>query len=97
MFEDLENVSQNLKPSRISQNSRHLAKITEMIKITMTPKNNLFLCDIKKCCLFDTTSRRSKNDEVASFLLNVESIVREAHEKSIEEWCIEDMTSLKTL
>ena len=51
----------------------------------MTPKNNLLLCDIKKCCLFDITSRRSKNDEVASFLLNVESIVREAHEKSIEE------------
>ena len=42
----------------------------------------------------DSLSGNSRNDEVASFLLNVEIIGREAREKFIEE-CIEDTTRFK--
>ena len=56
-----------------------------MIKMTMNP----FSCDTKKCYLFDITSGKSKSNEVASFLLNVESISQEAYKKFIEE-CIKD-------
>ena len=52
---------------------------------------NPFSPDIEKSCLFNITSGKSTNDEVASFLLNVEIIGREAREKFIEE-CIEDTT-----
>ena len=49
LFQDLdltvkENVSQDLKRSQISQNSTHLSKLNEIIKLTM----NLFSCDIEK-------------------------------------------------
>ena len=92
LFEDLdltvkEDVSQNLKSSQISQNSTQVAKLIEMIKLTMNP----FSPNIEKSCLFNITSSKSTNDEVASFLLNVEIIGREAREKFIEE-CIEDTT-----
>ena len=56
-----------------------------MIKLTM----NLFSPDIEKNCLFNITSCKSTNNEVASFLFNVEIIGREASEKFIEE-CIEE-------
>ena len=82
-----EDVSQDLKSSQISQNSTNLAKLIEMIILTMNP----FSPDIEKICLFSLTSGKSANGEVASFLLNVEIIGREAREKFIEE-CIEDTT-----
>ena len=56
-----------------------------MIKLTMNP----FSCDIEK--FVHLTSCKSTNEEVASFMLNIESIGREAREKFIEE-CIEDTT-----
>ena len=92
LFQDLdltikEDVSQDLKSSQISQNSTQPAKLIEMIKLTMNP----FSPDIEKSCSFNITSGKSANDEVASFLLNVEIIGREAREKFIEE-CIEDTT-----
>ena len=52
---------------------------------------NPFSPAIEKSCLFNITSGKSSNDEVASFLLNFEIIGREAREKFIEE-CIEDTT-----
>ena len=82
-----EDVSQDLKSSQISQNSTHLAKLTEMIKLTMNPLSP----DIEKSCLFNITSGKSTNNEVASFSANVEFIGRKAREKFIEE-CIEDTT-----
>lgn len=92
LFEDRdlaakEDVSQNLKPSQISQNLARLAKHIKMIKITM----NLFSCDIGKSCLFNITSGKSTKDQAASFLLNDESIVRDARAEFIKE-CSEDTT-----
>ena len=53
LFEDLdltvkEVVSQDIKPSQISQSLIHLAKLIELIKLTMNP----FSCNIEKSCLF---------------------------------------------
>ena len=61
-----------------------------MIKLTI----NLFSPNIEKSCSFNITSCKSTNDEVASFLLNVEIIGREVREKFIEE-CIEDTTTFE--
>ena len=57
LLEDLdltikEDASHNLKPSQISQNSSHFAKLIETIKLTM----KRFSCNIEKSCLFDITS-----------------------------------------
>ena len=57
-----EDVSQDLKPSQLSQNSTHLVKPIEMIKLTM----NSFSFNIEKSRLFNITSGKSTNDEVAS-------------------------------
>ena len=43
---------------------------------------NPFSCNIEKSCLFN----KSTNTEVASLLLNVESIGLKAHEKFIEKY-----------
>ena len=43
----------------------------------------------QKTLFIDITSGKSKSNEVASFLLNVESISQEAYKKFIEE-CIKD-------
>ena len=90
MFEDLdftvkEDVSQDLKLSQISHNLTHLAKLIEVIKLTMNP----FSCDVEKSCLLNVVSGKSTNSHVASFLLNDKSTGQEAREKSIEEY-IED-------
>ena len=51
LFEDIHlaikvDVSQDLKPSQISQNSTHLSKFIEIIKLTM----NSSLCNVEESC-----------------------------------------------
>ena len=52
---------------------------------------NLFSCNIGKSCLFNITSGKSTKDQAESFLLNDESIVRDARAEFIKE-CREDTT-----
>ena len=90
VFEDLgmtkkEDLSQDLKPSRIRQNSHDLCLIVNMIKETMNPFDD----DITKDHLFNKASGKAASISTQSFLLNVTAIGSTSRNKLIKE-CVED-------
>ncbi|XP_057306368.1 uncharacterized protein LOC130644684 [Hydractinia symbiolongicarpus] len=90
VFENLgmtkqEDVSQDLKASRMRQNSKDLHQVINMVKETMNPFNDA----IEKQYLFNIASGKAASPDTTKFLLNIVSVGSKARDKFIDE-CSKD-------
>ena len=74
VFEELdltrkEDVSEELKPHRIKQNSKDLNRLLQAVVDTMNPFSN----DINKDYLFNISTGKATSVETANYLINVKA------------------------